>query len=344
MKQIPVEASKSYCVTIGKNLLSQLGETVCSVTAAKKVCIVSDTQVWPLYGETVCESLKRAQLEVIHFVFSAGESSKNPQNYLELLNFLSENRLSRKDCLIALGGGVVGDLTGFAAATYLRGIAYLQVPTTLLAMVDSSVGGKTGIDLPGGKNLCGAFWQPAAVVCDLNTLDTLPEEIFRDGCAEVIKYAVLFDPALFSLLEENKFSFPREDVIARCITLKKDVVAGDEFDNGQRQLLNLGHTIGHAIEVCSDYAISHGRAVAMGMGIVARASHTPDAVRICRLLETFQLPTTTTFSGAQLYQAALSDKKQHAGSVQLILPRHIGQCEMVPTPNQQLQAFIEEGL
>ena len=344
MKQIPVAASKSYCVTIGKNLLSQLGETVCSVTAAKKVCIVSDTQVWPLYGETVCESLKRAQLEVIHFVFSAGESSKNPQNYLELLNFLAENRLSRKDCLIALGGGVVGDLTGFAAATYLRGIAYLQVPTTLLAMVDSSVGGKTGIDLPGGKNLCGAFWQPAAVVCDLNTLDTLPEEIFRDGCAEVIKYAVLFDPALFALLEENKFSFPREDVIARCITLKKDVVAGDEFDNGQRQLLNLGHTIGHAIEVCSDYAISHGRAVAMGMGIVARASHTPDAVRICRLLETFQLPTTTTFSGAQLYQAALSDKKQHAGSVQLILPRHIGQCEMVPTPNQQLQAFIEEGL
>lgn len=344
MKQIPVAASKSYCVTIGENLLSQLGETVCSVTAAKKVCIVSDTQVWPLYGETVCESLKRAQLEVIHFVFSAGESSKNPQNYLELLNFLAENRLSRKDCLIALGGGVVGDLTGFAAATYLRGIAYLQVPTTLLAMVDSSVGGKTGIDLPGGKNLCGAFWQPAAVVCDLNTLDTLPEEIFRDGCAEVIKYAVLFDPALFSLLEENNFSFPREDVIARCITLKKDVVAGDEFDNGQRQLLNLGHTIGHAIEVCSDYAISHGRAVAMGMGIVARASHTPDAVRICRLLETFQLPTTTTFSGAQLYQAALSDKKQHAGSVQLILPRHIGQCEMVPTPNQQLQAFIEEGL
>lgn len=344
MKQIPVAASKSYCVTIGENLLSQLGETVCCVTAAKKVCIVSDTQVWPLYGETVCESLKCAQLEVIHFVFSAGESSKNPQNYLELLNFLAENRLSRKDCLIALGGGVVGDLTGFAAATYLRGIAYLQVPTTLLAMVDSSVGGKTGIDLPGGKNLCGAFWQPAAVVCDLNTLDTLPEEIFRDGCAEVIKYAVLFDPALFALLEENKFSFPREDVIARCITLKKDVVAGDEFDNSQRQLLNLGHTIGHAIEVCSDYAISHGRAVAMGMGIVARASHTPDAVRICRLLETFQLPTTTTFSGAQLYQAALSDKKQHAGSVQLILPRHIGQCEMVPTPNQQLQAFIEEGL
>ena len=344
MKQIAVEASRSYCVTIGENLLSQLGETVSQVTEAKKVCIVSDTHVWPIYGEKVCESLKHSHLEVIPFVFPAGESSKNPQNYLELLNFLAENHLSRKDCLITLGGGVVGDLTGFAAATYLRGIAYIQVPTTLLAMVDSSVGGKTGIDLPGGKNLCGAFWQPAAVICDLTTLDTLPGEIFRDGCAEVIKYAVLFDPSLFAQLEETGLSFPREDVIARCITLKKEVVAGDEFDKGQRQLLNLGHTIGHAIEVCSDYAISHGTAVAMGMGIVARAAHTPDAARICRLLETFQLPTTATFSGAQLYQAALSDKKQHAGAVQLILPRHIGQCAIVPTPNEELQAFIEEGL
>ena len=344
MKQIHVTASRPYTVTIGQDLLSQLGDTVCSVTHAKKVCIVSDTQVWPLYGETVRKSLEASDLQVHSFVFPAGESSKNAQNYLELLNFIAENQLSRQDCLVALGGGVVGDLTGFAAATYLRGIPYIQVPTTLLAMVDSSVGGKTGIDLPSGKNLCGAFWQPAAVVCDYTTLDTLPEASFRDGCAEIIKYAILFDPALFATLEQIGKEFDAEAVITRCVELKRDIVAQDELDHGSRMLLNFGHTIGHSIEKCSQYSISHGHAVAMGIGIVSRASHCPDASRICQLLAQFQLPSTTDFSSAALFSAAMSDKKQHAGTVQLILPKAIGQCAIVPTPTEQLQAFIEEGL
>ena len=189
---------------------------------------------------------------------------------MELLNFLAENKLTRSDALIALGGGVVGDLTGFAAATYLRGIDYIQIPTTLLAAVDSSVGGKTAIDLPSGKNLVGAFYQPKLVLCDTDTLNTLPEDIFRDGCAEVIKYGVLYDAELFAHLDESGLSFDREAVIARCVELKRDVVAEDEFDRGKRQKLNLGHTIGHGIEACSGYGISHGKAVAMGMTIITK--------------------------------------------------------------------------
>ena len=344
MKEIQVTASRSYTVSVGSGLLSRIGETVRKCTKAERICIVSDSHVWPLYGETVDSQLCSAGFSACHFVFPAGESSKNAENYLKLLNFLAENQLTRADCIIALGGGVVGDLAGFAAATYLRGIPYIQVPTTLLAMVDSSVGGKTGIDLPVGKNLCGAFYQPAAVLCDPDVLATLPEAIFRDGCAEVIKYGILYDPTLFAHLEETGLSFDREAVIARCIEWKRNVVAQDEFDTGDRLRLNLGHTVGHAIEQCSGYAISHGKAVAMGMAIVSRAAKCPDAYRITALLEAFGLPTTTEFSAKALAQAASSDKKRAGGTVNLVIPKTIGHCDIVPTPVENMKAFIKKGL
>ena len=344
MRNIKVNASKHYTVTVGSGIWEQLGHTVRLVTKAEKVCIVSDSNVWPLYGETVIRSLCSADLSICNFVFSAGESSKNSAVYLQLLNFLAEHGLTRTDCIIALGGGVVGDLAGFAAATYLRGIPYIQVPTTLLAMVDSSVGGKTAIDLPAGKNLCGAFWQPAAVLCDTDTLTTLPDEIFRDGCAEVIKYGILYDPALFAHLEETGLAFDREAVIARCVELKRNIVAQDEFDTGARMKLNLGHTIGHAIESCSNYQLSHGQAVAMGIAIVSRAAKCPDSQRIIALLKQFGLPTATAYSAEVLTDAALSDKKRRGGMVNLIIPKAIGDCAIVPTPVAHLHAFIEEGL
>ena len=256
MKTVKVQASKSYDVVIGNGILPCLGAYLGQVTQAKKIAVVSDSQVWPLYGKTVLNAL--AEYETFSYVFPAGEESKNGSTYLKLLNFLAENKLTRSDCLLALGGGVVGDLTGFAAATYLRGVDFVQAPTTLLAAVDSSVGGKTAIDLDAGKNLAGAFYQPSAVLCDLDTLNTLPENIFRDGCAEVIKYGVLYDEALFAHLEEKGLGFDQEEVISRCVELKRDVVAQDEFDRGERQKLNLGHTIGHGIEACSGYKISHG--------------------------------------------------------------------------------------
>jgi 3-dehydroquinate synthase len=344
MKTISVAASTNYDVKIGKGLLHALGAECAKVCKAEKAAIISDTNVWPLYGETVEESLRSAGMTPVHFVFPAGEESKNGNTYLSLLNFLAENGLTRSDILIALGGGVVGDMTGFAAATYLRGVAYVQVPTTLLAAVDSSVGGKTAIDLPAGKNLCGAFYQPALVLCDTDTLNTLPEDIFRDGCAEVIKYGVLYDPQLFAYLAKTGTDFDREAVIARCVEWKRDVVAKDEFDTGARMKLNLGHTVGHGIEAASNFSVSHGKAVAIGMAIVARASKCLDADRIIACLKRFGLPATTDLSVDEISYHALSDKKRSGGTVKLILPEAIGDCAIVPTPVEELKSFIQEGL
>ena len=208
MNAVTVNTSKSYQVKIGDRLLSRLGEETGAVCPKGTAVIVSDSNVWPLYGKIAEESLKNSGFSVHSYVFPAGEQQKNAETYLKLLTFLAENKVTRSDCLIALGGGVVGDLTGFVAATYLRGIGYIQVPTTLLAAVDSSVGGKTAIDLPVGKNLVGAFCQPRLVLCDVDTLDTLPVEIFRDGCAEVIKYGILYDQALFEELFRSGPSYP----------------------------------------------------------------------------------------------------------------------------------------
>ena len=208
MNTVTVNASTTYEVKIGSGLLPKLGAEVSALGKAGKVCIVSDSNVWPLYGHAAKNSLENAGLEVIHFLFPAGESSKNCSTYLQLLNFLAENGMTRSDHLVALGGGVVGDLTGFAAATYLRGIAYIQVPTTLLAMVDSSVGGKTGIDLKNGKNLAGAFYQPKLVLIDPETLKTLSDRVFSDGLAEVIKYGMIRDKKLF---ENSSLSVGRLD-------------------------------------------------------------------------------------------------------------------------------------
>ena len=344
MKTVSVSVSRNYDVIIGAGLLPKLGNYAQALGKARKACIVSDSNVFPRYGNAVKASLTDEGLETTEFIIPAGEASKNGTNYLSLLNFLAENRLTRDDLIVALGGGVVGDLAGFAAATYLRGIRFIQVPTTLLAAVDSSVGGKTAIDLPSGKNLAGAFCQPSLVLCDIDTLSTLPDEIFLDGCAEVIKYGVLYDPALFDILCEDGPAFDRETVIARCVELKRDVVSEDEFDTGARMKLNLGHTVGHGIEACSRYSISHGKAVAAGMAIVARASRCPDADAIIDCLNRFGLPTATEYAPASLADLALSDKKRSGGTVNLIIPRSIGNCEIVPTAVEKLKSFIEEGL
>ena len=350
MKPVPVTASRNYEVHIGKGLLNTVAEHVAAMKKVRSVCIVSDTNVWPLYGKTVERSLDNAGFHVVAYVFAAGESSKSPATYLELLNCLAENRLTRTDLIIALGGGVVGDLAGFAAATYLRGIPYIQVPTTLLAAVDSSVGGKTAIDLPAGKNLVGAFYQPALVLCDTDCLNTLPPDIFRDGCAEVIKYGVLYDEALFSHLMEHGPDFDRELVITRCVELKRDVVAEDEYDTGARMKLNLGHTIGHGVEALSNFSVSHGQAVAIGMAIAARSGCKagicePEAkARILAVLDRFGLPSTTGYAAPDLGNCAMADKKRTGGTVDLIIPERISFCRVEPTPVENIQSFIEAGL
>ena len=344
MKTVTVTASKTYDIKIGSGLLSTIGQEAAALGKAKSVCIVSDDHVWPLYGDIVKISLENSGFEVFSFVFPAGEESKNTTVWLELVNYLVQVRLTRTDLIVALGGGVVGDLAGFAAATYLRGIRFIQIPTTLLAAVDSSVGGKTAIDLPAGKNLCGAFYHPSLVLCDTDALSSLPEDIFRDGCAEVIKYGILYDRDLFETLERDAMTFHREDIIARCVELKRNVVMEDEFDTGARMKLNLGHTIGHGIEARSNFTLSHGKSVAIGMAIVARASASVDASRILSCLEQFGLPTKTDYPVEDIYHYTLSDKKRTGGTINLIVPTCIGNCQIVPTPIEELKTFIEEGL
>ena len=350
MTTIEVNASKSYNVEIGHGLLPQLGEKVAALGKAKKVCIVSESNVWPLYGASADISLHNAGFDTCHFVFPAGEESKNGATYLDLLNFLAESHLTRSDIIVALGGGVVGDLAGFAAATFLRGIRFVQVPTTLLAAVDSSVGGKTAIDLPSGKNLAGAFCQPSLVVCDLDCLDSLPEDIFRDGCAEEIKTAILFDEKLFLELVRDGLDFDRESVIARCVAHKRDIVNADEFDRGERQKLNLGHTIGHGVEALSNFTLSHGKSVAIGAAIVARAAANLGicdygvSARIQWLLQSFGLPIFADSSAEDLMTMALSDKKRSGSIVNLIVPLAIGNCVIRPTPVEEIESFIQAGL
>ena len=344
MTTVKVNASKKYDIQIGKNLLPNLGAEIKKLGKAQSVCIVSESNVFPLYGEATRKSLDDAGFRVISYVFPAGEEQKNANTYLDLLNYLAKNQITRSDILVALGGGVVGDLSGFAAATYLRGIRFVQVPTTLLAAVDSSVGGKTAIDLPAGKNLVGAFCQPSLVLCDTQLLDSLPEDIFRDGCAEVIKYAVLYDADFFRYLREAGSTFDREYVIRRCVEMKRDVVAQDEFDTGERMKLNLGHTIGHGVEARSNFTLSHGKAVAIGTAIVSRASNCKDTAEIISLLEQFGLPTSCEYAAEELFSYTLSDKKRSGSSIRLIIPEEIGNCKIVPTPVDQLKSFIEAGL
>ena len=350
MNTVTVSASKTYNVCIGNDLLPQLGQYAATVKKPCKATVISDSNVWSIYGQLATESLAAAGFEVDHYIFTAGEASKNGQVYLDILNNLATSHLTRSDLLVALGGGVVGDMTGFVAATYLRGISFIQVPTTLLAMVDSSVGGKTAIDLPAGKNLAGAFYQPDLVLCDIDALHTLPDHIFRDGCAEVIKYGILYDPQLFEHLTANGLDFDREYVVTRCVELKRDVVADDEFDRGARQKLNLGHTIGHGIEASSHFGVSHGLAVASGIGIVTRAASKNGIcseetyTQVISTLEHFGLPHRTQYTAEDIYKWALSDKKRSGATVNLIVPKAIGDCLIIPTATDELKSFIEAGL
>lgn len=350
MNTLQVHTAKHYEIHIGSGLLLQIGQLASKVVPGRNAVVISDTNVWPIYGNCVISSLAAADFSADAFIIPAGEEHKNLGTYSKILDFLAEKQLCRKDVIIALGGGVVGDLAGFTAATYLRGISFIQVPTSLLAMVDSSVGGKTAVNLPTGKNLVGAFYQPSLVVCDTDTLSTLPREIFLDGCAEVIKYGILYDPLLFRHLEESGAEFDLKNVITRCAELKSIVVIEDELEQAQRTFLNLGHTFAHAIEACSNYGISHGRAVAIGLAMAARISNylgfcdKDVPAQITNLLTRLKLPVCTNFSAQELFTAAIADKKRHANQLALVLPEAIGRCKITTVELNELLSLIEAGL
>ena len=349
MKTVHIDASRSYDVRIGRGLLDDCGRQIAERVRCASAAVVADDTVYALYGERVCASLEAAGVRTVCYVFPHGEKSKNLLEYAKILNFLAENRVTRADALIALGGGVTGDLGGFAAATYLRGIPFVQLPTTLLAAVDSSVGGKTAVDLPAGKNLAGAYYQPELVLCDLDTLDSLPREIFLDGCAEVIKYAVLGSRELFALLADIPSGKGLEEVTARCVEMKRDFVQSDELDRGARQMLNLGHTFGHAVEASSRFTLSHGKSVAIGMAMILRAAcsrglcsaETRDAV--IALLQRYGLPTECPYPADMLLGALSADKKIFGTRLNLVVPTDIGACRLLPVGVDELSGWLRDG-
>ena len=350
MKRIKVNASQSYDILIEEQILTHAGEHCLSALGAPcRLCIVTDDNVAPLYLSDLSRSLTDAGFDPIPFIIPNGEASKSTESLVSLLEFMAESRLTRADAVVALGGGVVGDLAGFASAIYLRGVRFVQIPTTLLAAVDSSVGGKTAVDLRAGKNLAGAFHQPSLVLCDPLTLSTLTPEIFSDGCAEVIKYSVINDKEFFEFLKGG-IRQNLGEIIARCAQNKATVVEGDEFDRGNRQLLNLGHTVGHAIELCSQLSISHGSAVAIGMVIVTRAAVSmglcPSAhlEELISMLRAEGLPTECEFTAEELTRVALSDKKRMGGTITLVVPFGIGDSRLYPVSVDDLKGFIEKGL
>ena len=349
MNTILISATSSYEVSIGRGILSDLGGQLLRLTAPCTAAVLSDETVFPLYGKALCASLRQAGFTPVTFVLPAGEHCKTLDVYGRVLNFLTRHHLRRSDILIALGGGAVGDLTGFAAATYLRGLRYVQVPTTLLAAVDASVGGKTALNLPTGKNLVGAFWQPSLVWCDVDTLASLPEDIFCDGYAEVIKCALLGDADLFRHLKSIPVSQDLESVIGRCVTIKRDLVAQDERDHGVRRLLNLGHTVGHAVEACSGFRLSHGRCVAIGLAVITRAAaalgYCPAALsdEVTALLQGYGLPVSSPYRAEELLCAADNDKKIHSETLTLAVPEAVGQCRLVDIPAAKLGEWLNAG-
>lgn len=350
MKTVKVKASGEYDVIIGENLLSCVGEYLKSLFSVEKAVIITDDIVDSLYSKVVEKSLNESNILAYKYVIENGEQSKNGENFLKICDFLAQNHITKSDMIIALGGGVVGDLAGFVSASFLRGIKFIQIPTTLLAAVDSSVGGKTAIDIKQGKNLVGAFYQPKLVLCDYTTLSTLKQEIFADGCAEVIKYAVIGDKDLFSHLLQHGKDFDLEYVISECVKMKRDIVEKDEFDTGERQKLNLGHTLGHSIELLSNFSISHGSAVACGLAIISKSAYKKGFCSeqtyqdIISIIDKFGLPTCCEFSAEQLVAPALSDKKRAGSSLNLVIPYQIGKSELLKIDINELKSFIEAGI
>lgn len=351
MEIVHVNASKKYDVKIGKGLLANTANEVRSVCPnAQKLVIISDDKVYSLYGGILENGLKSGGYNVIFFVFPNGEQSKSTDTFVDILNFLAENEVTRSDAVIALGGGVTGDIAGFCASCFLRGIRFIQIPTTLLAMVDSSVGGKTAVNLKSGKNLAGAFYQPELVLCDTGVLATLSQTDFADGVAEIIKYGMIYDEALFDFLNNKNISDNLEYVISTCVKIKAQIVHRDEFDTGERQLLNFGHTIGHAIEKCSNYTIHHGRAVAVGMIIMSKGAYECGlcdkdySSELIKIAQKYNLPTSVSYSAHELYNITLSDKKRNGNLTNIVIPNNVGECTIQKVPSEQLLEIIQKGI
>lgn len=359
MEKVRIQINQGYDVLIGHGLLDQAGDLLVKQVQERKVLLVTDQHVHAHgYTARVKQAIEGVA-EAVHIkVLPAGESQKSLANVGDLVELLAQLDFSRCDCLIALGGGVIGDLVGFVASVYLRGIEFIQIPTTLLAAIDSSVGGKTAVDLPQGKNLVGAFHHPSVVLCDVASFKTLPAAIFEDGCSELIKYGMIMNPDLLQNLIDRPQPLNSEaadlvELVKACVEMKRSVVLEDEFDEGLRQLLNYGHTLGHALEQVSHYQISHGRAIATGMQvffkIALKMNRQQTAISETYLAELTDLLNSYhllegpyQFDVAELNQAMFKDKKRRSQLITLVLPSAFGRCDLVEIPMSEFSQYFEK--
>lgn len=351
---LTVHTARPYDILVGTGLLDRAGELSRQVNGGSRALIVTDSHVGPLYARRVARSLEAAGYRTEEFAFPAGERSKRLATVEDIYVALAAGGFTRADLIVALGGGVTGDMAGYAAATWLRGIDFVQIPTSLLAQVDSSVGGKTGVDIPQGKNLVGAFWQPVRVLVDMETLDTLPAEFIRDGLGEIVKYACIAPclcegEPLFGRLERGDALAPekRRETILACIDCKRGIVERDEREAGERKLLNFGHTLGHALEKYYDYTgVTHGCAVAVGMAVLTAASERAGltapgtAARLAALLGRLGLPCADAASPTAYLAAAALDKKRAGDGIDLVLLREIGSAFVRRYPLAELEGFV----
>ena len=356
MKKIQVGlGERSYPIMIQAGLLAGIGDDLRQRSPADRYVVIADQHVADLYGEQLLSSLDRGGLEAELLTFPRGEGSKNLATITDLARSLARLGLDRKGCLVGLGGGVTGDITGFLAAIYMRGISFVQVPTTLLAQVDSSVGGKTGVDIPEGKNLVGCFYQPRCVYIDSELLSSLPGDELLNGLAEVIKYSVIYDAPFFDFLDRNRravlgLDLPViEEVIEKCCRIKADVVSRDEKESDLRRILNFGHTIGHAVEAASNYKLAHGMAVAIGMvaasALACRKKIFADSEnqRVFELIRSYGLPVTVPadLDRRRIKEYLKTDKKAVRGKPFFVLPEEIGSVVITDDVPEE---FIDEVL
>ena len=336
--------SACYPVIIGEAL--DFGKLTLDVKKPCRAVIVSDDNVFPLYGDKTIKSFTENGYDVSGYIIENGEASKNLDLVSRILRFLVDRGMTRQDILIALGGGIVGDIAGFVAAVYLRGIDFIQLPTTVLAAVDSSVGGKTGVNLESGKNLVGAFHQPLAVFCDTGMFATLPKAVRSCGMAEAVKHAMIADGDMLLKLGELSDVM----ICKRNIAIKSGIVEKDEFDTGTRGILNFGHTVGHAVETLSRNRIPHGNAVAIGMTVITRASEKSGLTEepclgvLTDTLTSLGLPVSCEYSAEEIAGAAVHDKKRLGDAITLAIPKRIGKAQLYRLPVQDLQKFISTGL
>ncbi|MFA6729957.1 MAG: 3-dehydroquinate synthase [Candidatus Izemoplasmatales bacterium] len=341
MTTIPVRASKQYNVLIGDGLIRKLSSLISDICLSKKIAVITDNIVDRLYADQVNTNLTDHGYSVVRYVFPNGEDSKNITTFASILEFLAENDFKRNDTLIALGGGVVGDITGFAASVYMRGIDFIQIPTTLLAAVDASVGGKTAVDLSAGKNLAGTFWQPRIVICDSAIIHSLPFDIFGNGMAEVIKHGVINGTDILHSIENDGVMDNLEWVLKRNVEIKRDVVENDERENGIRRFLNFGHTIAHAIEKASDYSIPHGIAVGTGMVYEAKIAYSLGMCgselveRIKSCCQKYQLHHEIKVN-KELVSLMKHDKKNKDDNIVFALPESIGKMKIIKLSQEDI--------